>query len=169
MAITIVPEDGSGVAGANSYAVPQQLIDYAAQRGVTLADDDSTAVLLIKACDYIESKNYAGLPTHDDQPLKWPRIIGCNTADDPQSNSIPWNIVKAQIVAALLVNDGEDLMPIGDGNIMTKQKVGPIETDWSPNPKSNGPIFPQLDSLLEPYVQGNNLFGGFANLSISRG
>ena len=52
MAITV--EDGSGVAGANSYATVAQLMTYAASRGVELEIKDHAAeVLLLKGMDYI--------------------------------------------------------------------------------------------------------------------
>ena len=68
---TIIVEDGSVVAGANSYVTEAELTTYAADRGITLTA--ATDVLLIKAMDYIESLSFIGTKFSEGQSLQWPR------------------------------------------------------------------------------------------------
>ena len=68
---TIVVEDGTVVAWANSYVTEAELTTYAADRGITLTA--ATDVLLIKAMDYIESLSFIGSKFSEGQSLQWPR------------------------------------------------------------------------------------------------
>ena len=79
MAITITIEDGSNVANANSFVTLVEARSYAEARGVALpVADDSLAVMLIKACDYLEAQanRYQGEIANEGQSLQWPRIDG---------------------------------------------------------------------------------------------
>lgn len=84
MATTLVVEDGSGVAGANSYVSYDDAIAWAALRGYSIGADQTTAEQnLIQAVDYLEAQRsrYQGYKTNDPdifiypavQPLQWPR------------------------------------------------------------------------------------------------
>ncbi len=53
--MAIVVEDGTVVAGANSYITRASAIAYAAARGVTLANTTATDAQVVKAFDYLES------------------------------------------------------------------------------------------------------------------
>jgi hypothetical protein len=81
---TLVVEDGSGVAGANSYVSYDDAMAFAALRGFSLGPDQATAEInLIQAADYLEAQRnrYQGWKTNDPavfvppevQPLQWPR------------------------------------------------------------------------------------------------
>jgi hypothetical protein len=68
---TIVVEDGSIVASANSYVSAADLSTYATDRGITI--NGTAAVLLIQAMDYLEQQDFQGYKYTDDQALQWPR------------------------------------------------------------------------------------------------
>jgi len=68
---TIVVETGSGSSTANSYISEAELATYALDRGVTLTG--TSAVLIIQAMDYLESKMFIGTKSTDPQNLQWPR------------------------------------------------------------------------------------------------
>lgn len=172
MPISIIVEDGTGKEDANSYVSVSELISYASNRGVELSDSDSTATLLIKASDYLESKNYKGEKSYLLQALSWPRknaYIDSNSESPFPDNLIPKQIKIAQMQLALIVESGVDLMPtLNNSEIIIRDKVGPLETEYA-NPLQYGaslyPEMPQIDSLLAPLVSS----GGAALFRTVRG
>lgn len=163
MAIAIIVEDGSNIANANSFVTIAQARAYAAERGVTLAvADDDVAVQLIKAKDYLESfaMRYQGEMTNEDQSLQWPRIdvylYGSEIAFP--SNAIPKELKAAQNATVVALAQGVDIMPnYSASDFVTREKVGPIETEYA-DPTKVGivPTLTGVDSLLAP------LFGSTA-------
>lgn len=153
MAIEIIVEDGSNVPNANSYADLVYVKAYAEQRGFSLGvDDEKTKARMILAMDYIEgfASKYPGSPTYVDQALSWPRY----DAGDYLSNAIPANLLKAeaQLVIEQAVNSVVLLPTTAGGAFITKEKVGPIETEYSEavalSGSANGPYMPAVDLLL---------------------
>lgn len=175
MAINIVVEDGTGKDNANSYVSVSEFIDYAAQTGVDLEDDDSTAILLIKAMRYLETKTFKGKRTTLLQALNWPRKDAYIYCEEPEilfaDNSIPANIKKAEMELALLVESGVDLMPtITASDLVVREVIGPITTEYA-NPGEYGlsyaPQLPLIDSLLSCMIQKSG--GQFRTVRASYG
>ena len=164
MAITITVEDGSNVANANSFVTIVEARAYAVERGVTLsAPDDDVAVQIIKAKDYLESfaNRYQGEMTNADQALQWPRtdvyLYGSETVFP--SNAIPKELKAAQNATVVALAQGVDIMPnYSASDFVTREKVGPIETEYA-DPTKVGivPTLSAVDSLLAP------LFGSTAS------
>lgn len=163
MAITITVEDGSNVANANSFVTLVEARSYAEARGVTLpVADDSLAVMLIKACDYLEAQanRYQGEIANESQALQWPRIdvyiSGSETAFP--SNAIPKQLKSAQSSLVVAISEGVDIMPnYSAADFVTEETVGPITTKYA-DPTKVGivPTLTAVDSLLAP------LFGSTA-------
>lgn len=163
MAITITIEDGSNVANANSFVTIAEARTYAAERGVTLsAADDDVAIQLIKSKDYLESfaMRYQGEIANEGQSLQWPRIdvylYGSEIAFP--SNAIPKELKAAQNATIVALAQGVDIMPnYSASDFVTREKVGPIETEYA-DPTKVGivPTLTGVDSLLAP------LFGSTA-------
>ena len=155
MPITIIVEDGSGVANANSYVDVADARTYAANRGVTLSvDDDIVASQLIRACDYLEAQEcrYQGSRTSAAQALAWPRKDVELHCEAVPSNVIPVSLIAAQIQLAMAIHAGFDLQPtISPQDYVTREKVGPIETHYA-NPQNVGimPTFTAANALLAP-------------------
>lgn len=163
MAIVITVEDGSNVADANSFVTLAEVRAYATQRGATLpAADDDLAVMVIKACDYLEAQanRYQGEVANEGQSLQWPRIDvyigGSETA--VASNAIPKQLKSAQCATVIALAEGVDIMPnYSASDFVVREKVGPIETEYA-DPTKVGivPTLTAVDSLLAP------LFGSTA-------
>jgi len=155
MAITITVEDGSGVAGANSYVSVADARTYAANRGIALpADDDELAAMLIQASDYLEAQEcrYQGDRTSSTQALAWPRTGVELNGDVFPTNVIPQSLIGAQVQLAIAINAGFDLQPnISPQDYITREKVGPIETEYA-DPVAVGimPTFTAVNALLAP-------------------
>ena len=108
--MAIVVEDGTVVAGANSYITRASAIAYAAARGVTLANTDATDVLIVKAFDYLESmrSQFKGELVEYDQPAAWPRAGATIEGYDWSSDEIPRQVIAAQCALVVEINAGED-------------------------------------------------------------
>lgn len=132
-------EDGTGIAGANSYASIDDLRAYCLDRGVTFPvtgdPDPATAVFtpfLIRACDYIESRRdwFAGILAFPlTQTLCFPRndiFLGYSPAGPVQLPVIPLQLVKAQCQLVVEQLNGVALFPSLAGVASTEDiPVGP--------------------------------------------
>ena len=165
MAITITVEDGSNVANANSFVTIAEARSYAVERGVTLpVADDSLAVMLIKACDYLEAQanRYQGEITNESQALQWPRIdvyiSGSKTAFP--SNAIPKQLKSAQSSLVVAISEGVDVMPnYSAGGFVTEETVGPITSKYAvPSKIGITPTLTNVEALLQPLF-GSTLTG----------
>jgi len=109
--MTITVEDGSIVAGANSYVSLADAWDYAQARGVTLPTDDAEIeALIIRAMDYLESFDgrFKGDRVERDQPLSWPRDGVLIEAWPWRSDEIPRQVLNAQLALIIEIQNGED-------------------------------------------------------------
>ena len=90
MAITLVKEDGTGLANANAYASAADGDAYHAGHlyatAWTGATDDQKAAALVMATRLIDGQyQFNGLRSHSDQGLQWPRV----NCPDPDKAPIP--------------------------------------------------------------------------------
>jgi hypothetical protein len=162
--LTLIVEDGSQVADANSYTDLTTVRAFATKRGKVLpATDADLEVLVIKAMDYVESfgERYKGKRVAATQALSWPRecvsLFGFEVAID----EIPSQLVSALCQAVIDANVSGDLLPtVSTGGMIVEDTVGPITTKFSdkfgPN---NLPSYTFTNSLLRPLFKGG---GGFS-------
>lgn len=113
--MTIIVENGSIVAGANSYVTRQEVQDYADLRGIDYPCDTELDQNIILANDYLQSRCYQGEQVDPStQPLLWPRKYVYIYNQEIASDSIPQQLKNAQIELALaqtntdVMNDGVD-------------------------------------------------------------
>lgn len=156
------------IVGTNSYVTEAELTTYATDRGITITAN--TAVLLIKAMDWLEVQLFKGSKTVYNQPLQFPRVLcGClnpyldstynngfrtNYYLQPceyDSQTVPNEIKKAQIMAALLIDGGNDLQPVV-GRAVKRKKVDVLETEYMDN-ANDTPQYTSLISILRPFVK----------------
>ncbi len=127
--ITIIVEDGTGLADANSYATLAYVKTYAEEHGATLPTDDETIKqYMIQAMDYIASfSSYMrGVRTTKIQSLDYPRSGVYIYGNLNAYNIIPVQLMNAQ---AQLVCDIQTSGPLFESTaaFATKSiKVGPI-------------------------------------------
>lgn len=131
--MSFIIEDGTGVAGATSYATVAQAQAYATDRGLSLpAAEADVQKLLIKACDFLQSleDQYQGSRTDAEQALAWPRsgvtVFGTRLVED---DAIPSMLIQAQCQLAVdLVSN--DLQPTDQGKEVQTETVGPLSTTY---------------------------------------
>jgi hypothetical protein len=164
--MSLVIEDGSVVAGAQSYASVQNLKDYASLRRLTLPEKtEEMEALLIKAVDYIESfrDKFRGHKKNDDQALQWPREHVYIDNDYFDSGAIPVELIQAQCQLAFDAIGG-DLQATGSGQQIIRQKVGPIETEYSDSGSSTVQRrFNKAEAFLKPLLRAT-----FRTVSVTR-
>ena len=166
MALTI--EDGSGVAGANSYIDVVAARTYAVARGLTLpAADGDVEALLIKSMDFIEAYrgDFQGLKTAATNSLQWPRtgvtLDGYPLAED----AIPQVLKDAQAQLAVDAQNA-DLMPAGTGREVVMEQVDVVQVQYAETGDTNPqPIFTKAEALLKPLLK-SGLFGSLRSLRV---
>lgn len=127
--MALIKEDGSIVAGANSYADETDADAYQTDRGRQAWLDATTEVkeaALVRATDYIEGRwghLFAGEPLGDVQTLAWPRssAVYPRTGNSFPNDEVPQDIVDATIEYAnqIIGPDGDDL------SLMTELSINP--------------------------------------------
>lgn len=164
MAIQIIVEDGSIVAGANSYVSIADARIYAANRGVQLpANDDDVAAMLIKATDYLEAQGcrFKGRKVDCDQPLQWPRKGVYLCCDPYPSDRIPKDLIAAQVKLAMAASEGIVLQPnYSAADMVIEETVDVITTKYA-DPTSLGyeTTFTGVQALLSSLVTDGSCGG----------
>lgn len=160
--MAIIVEDGTIVAGANSYVSEADLTAYSTARGITLTG--ATETLLIQSMDYIESQNYLGVKLTQDQSLQWPRSgVYIDGYYNPNDN-IPTELKDAEMAAAVAIDQGNSPQAVIERGVK-KEKVDVIETEYMDNAVSN-PIDPKITAMLKKLLAGG---GSIFNPIVSRG
>jgi hypothetical protein len=163
MVDAIVVEDGSIVAGANSYVDVDDCRAYAANRGDTLSDNDTVATQLFKAMDYLGlyAERWRGLLVDETvQVLSWPRqmVMFNGFSDYFPSTSIPANLIAAQCQLVIEQKNGIELLVSSiPGLPVIREKVDVIETQYASPADLGGidfsqPTMPLVAALLKPLL-----------------
>lgn len=153
----LIIEDGTNVAGANSYVTVAEVRAYAVNRGVTLpADDAEVEPLVFLAMDWFESHEFQGYRAYSDQPLSFPRgavvIDGIEQADD----SIP-DRVKTCVIQATIDANTLELQPSyagSDTGQLQAEKVDVLSVTYFKDTDNSRrmPTLPKLQALIDPLL-----------------
>lgn len=185
--MTIVVEDGTGFANANSYASEDTLSTYADDRGYTLASGDAESAL-IRATMYIDTYRFR-FPGYRvkgrSQGLEWPRYnaytqvpsmgrelpgYGHHTSPNTDflgisvipSNVVPIEIVQATCEAAIreLATPNSMQPDMDRGGLIRSIKAGSVSIDYADNAPA-GSTSQIIDNILAGILIGENsaLFG----------
>ena len=130
--MALVIEDGSIVAGANSFTTDAELTAYALARGFTLpATEAERDQLQILAVDYIFSveDKMKGCRVSIDQELPYPRYGVCANGFNIPSDSIPQSLKNAQMELAVQANASDILINSNVQNV-SKEKLGELEVEY---------------------------------------
>lgn len=153
-------EDGTVVAGADSFATLDEFVDYSANYGVTISDDDVTnEALLRRAYLQMDGMAWKGCPVSGDQTGAWPRYEVVRNGYAVDSDSIPAQIKLGQMaLAAEIYADDLDPPESRLGQVKS-ETVGPLKTEYAsaPNFKAR-PVASRRSS---------SHFAGFLNSSSS--
>lgn len=163
MAATLIQEDGTGIANANTYITLAEYDTYIDEHGLTDGTEaDAKTGRIIQAKDWVEAQEgrYQGRKDSDEQALVWPRSWVVIYDFSLEANTIPQQLKDAQ---AQLVFDSAtvDIYNVNDGQAITKEKVDVLETEFSDNGVVNiQPIFAKVNDLLKPLFKTIGGLGG---------
>ena len=155
-AVALIPQDNNGASNANTYVTEQELENYTTERGITLTGDYSQ--LLLRAMDYLESKQYKSEPLNSTQSTLFPRMgVG-----------IARNIKQAQLMLAVAA-DSVDLFKATNDAQTKREKVAEIEVEYfeNANAVTGSPLLQTVNELLSPYLASKTAWA--ANVAVYRG
>jgi len=160
--MTLIVEDGTGLAGAESYVSVADADAYHAGRDNTAWAAISTTALkeaaLRRATDYLGgfAERWKGYRLTETQALDFPRCNvpkpGTGGASYYGSSEVPAPLVKACCELALRASAGD--LSEDTGQEIIREKVGQLETEYQPGSRA-GSKFPAVDSLLGPLLTGS--------------
>lgn len=140
MALTLIKEDGSRVAGANSYATVADCDAYHAGHvyasAWTAATGEQNTAALVMATRVIDSQfQFRGRKVADDQALQWPRQ-DCPDPDSPEVNGvvaegvIPQVIVDATCELARVLLGKDVTADPNEPGLKSLRLEGTLRVDW---------------------------------------
>lgn len=121
--MALIIEDGTIVAGANSFTTDAEFTAYALARGFTLpVDEDERNALQILAMDYLFSVEVKldGCRVSIEQELMYPRYGACVNGFNIPSNSVPTSIKNAQMELAYQASTSSLLINNTNQNIQSE-------------------------------------------------
>ena len=136
--------------GTNSYVTEAELATYASDRGIAITTVDTT-ILLIKAMDYLETRNFIGTKTETTQALQWPREVCTGVLYCSIDNTVvPTDIKSAQLIASLIIDSGSDIQSTVE-RAVKREKVDVLEVEYMDN-ASASKQYTKLNDILRPYI-----------------
>lgn len=154
--MALVVEDGTSVAGANSYITLVEVRAYALSRGLILSAVDATVeVMCIKAMDYLESfrDKFQGTKVFETQVLQFPRY---NVYIDSILNSetvIPQLLKNAQCQLVMDISNGVDIQPTSTGYGVKMERIeGAVTTEYDNSIGGNVPKMRVFENLINPLL-----------------
>ena len=130
---TLIVEDGTIVAGANTFVDVATVLTYATDHGNTtwsLSTVDAQNAAILNAMIYLEAKPFKGYPSTSDQSLVWPRGGVSVFGWDISSDKIPSRLISAQCELAIKSLSGSLSPDLKRGGGIKRQKVDVIETEY---------------------------------------
>jgi hypothetical protein len=156
------------IAGADAYLSSRGALDWA------IADDDTKAAALVRACDTLNTYHYKGQVSAPGRVMAWPRkqMVYADGSPAPM-DAIPAQVINAQIeLAGNIITDSADpLAPVDKSQgAVTSEKVDVISVSYA-TPETNAykglTGFPAVDALLRGFLSGNG--GRFGVVEVGRG
>ena len=145
---TIIVEDGTIVANANSYVSEAELTTFATDRGITLTG--ATDELIIQAMDYIETRCFKGLKFTQNQSLQWPRADVYIDGYYVSTTTIPDDLKNAQMQTCISIDQGNSPDAVIEQKAVM-ERVDVIEVRYSEGSSSN-PIDPKINNYLRKII-----------------
>ena len=168
--MSFIVEDGTKVAGANSY-VPVAYADaYFSQysnaiwTGLLTSDKQAALITATQSVDLLYGQRYKSMPASSTQSLLWPRfVVIINRIQIVQSGTIPAQLMNAVSEVALMANQGINVFPVPNTDAQLKQQrnqVGTLVQDsvWGHTPKvEKFAGFNKIDLILYPLLNESDM------------
>ena len=162
--MSLLVETGAIINGANTYVSRADYIAYAASIGITIADGVEADYQLIKAAEYIDNheENLKGTKVDRDQAMSYPRTDLYIEGWYWSSEEIPRQVILAQKMYALMINDGEDLYNrnVNPNTAIKKERIeGAVEVEYAHNSNITQQLSKnsKADALMSSLLHNNGL------------
>lgn len=156
--MALVTEDGTGLSTAESYASVAEADTRLANLGLTIWAPLLTAEkeqALRRSTQYLEQayrENWKGYRLHKLQALSWPRWSVMDGIYPVDSDSVPQKVKDACIDLAFKAAAGDLNSDLSQ--IVVREKVGPIETEYLPGARQTTRYY-DVEILLQPFFCGS--------------
>lgn len=162
--MTLIVEDGTGLATAESYISVADATAYHAAQGnaawAALASDTVREQLLRKATGYmgqIYRSQWAGTRHHDTQRLDWPRLYVPKkdfgyTPNYYDPDSVPEDVANACAELALKAVAGD--LYADQKQTVIRKEIGPLKFEYDPYGPTTT-LYSAVDAMLAPYFAGS--------------
>lgn len=161
--MALIIEDGSVVAGANSFVTVAEAIAYAEERNEAFPTGEGEVEgLLHHAMDYIASfrRSFAGQKVSPTQGTPYPRVNATVDGEPFPADAIPQELKQAQCQLAVDCYSIGGLQLTSSGYATSREKIDVIEVEYAVGSQVSGgsapaePSFPKADNLLESMFNG---------------
>lgn len=160
--MSIVVEDGTGVAGAVAYSTVTELRAYVPRGGLEVpsgALDAALEAALVRGTAYVEAayaSRWPGVRETEDQGLSWPRTDALDT-EGYELSGVPVAVKNACMEAALIeANEAGALTEaLERGGMVVRKKTGPLEKEYAAGAPV-GTVYPVIKQCLASIIR----FGG---------
>jgi hypothetical protein len=149
--MALVVEDGSVVAGANTYVTLAEFKAWADDRGITYGTDAAVTQQIYRAMDYFERLQFIGNKANENQPLQWPRTEALIDGYYADATEIPPPVKTALYESIVVEAAGNSELEVQDRKTI-REKIGDIEVQYADN-SENRKITPALQYSLNKIVQ----------------
>lgn len=155
--MTLIVEDGTIVANSNTYVDKTFIINYAADRGVIIANDDPNLENQIHLfMDFLEAQEYEAARTDpENQNLAFPRTGLIIDGVEIGANTIPSILKKVEAEGVLLIRSGFDFAPLLEGNIK-REKFDVFEVEYTDAGKRESPVPTAVMRYLRKLLSGRS-------------
>lgn len=169
--MSLIVEDGTGLATAQSYVSVADCTTYLAAKGdATWAAASSDAlreaalVRATMALDGLYASKWPGFRYSEDQALAWPRSYAYDIDGyDIGSTTIPKALKNATCEAALLELASSGILTKKGETGLKSLTIGPITKTWVGSSAPLGTVYPDIRNALARLVKpsgGNVAIGG---------
>ena len=153
--MALIIEDGTIVAGANSFVTDAELLAYADVRGVSLPPTSAAReALLAGAMDYLFSKEpmMKGCRVSADQALPYPRQDVCFNGFEISKTTIPSLLKQSQIESAIAASTIA-LLPTESLQNVQSTKVDVLEISYFQGGSMTTVNLQAVDAKLKPLLK----------------
>jgi len=133
-----------------AYGTPSALTTYASERGITISGNATE--LLALAHDYIESLDYIGEKTEEDQADQWPRQEAYVDGYELDENVVPQGMIEAELQTAIAIDQGNS--PFATVTPAIKRESVDVLSVEFQDGASNRSFDPMVRLKLRKYLRG---------------
>ncbi len=166
MAITLVVEDGTGLATANAYITVAYADAYHLDRfnESWAGTEEKKESAILRATEYLDRVYlFQGSPINGDQALLWPRVdVATDDCVSLLSDEVPDPIERATAEAALaILCNGDPTESVQTSAPRTRrERVGVLEAEFLFDAPEGAITFPRVAEILAPYISSTRTGGG---------